>query len=71
MNAKNSALNIFAEAKKDYQLHVALLQRLGFRLADARVKAWLDGPKGLKEILPTLQDIKETKHVGNDTLRSD
>lgn len=39
-------------AKADFALHVALLERTGLKVADARAQAWLQGPKGLQKLLP-------------------
>lgn len=36
--------------KEDFELHVRMLMRQGLKQADARVQAWLQGPKGLEKM---------------------
>ena len=38
--------------KRDYRLHLQLLQRMGLTLAEARVRAYCQGPEGLEKLLP-------------------
>lgn len=47
-----------SDLKRDFLLHVKLLQRTGLSLSDARVRAWFDGPQGLEKLLPKEEDFK-------------
>ncbi len=46
-----SPTTVSKKDRDDFELHVRLLSRAGYKTAEARTIAWLRGPAGLQEML--------------------